>query len=74
MIRFIENSDLFIHRLVNKFWRFSVSIKRSDIPSVCLHYIIEIVVLIIDGKFHPFDPLFRYLFEVNKGYQNDLLR
>jgi hypothetical protein len=28
---------------------------------------VEIVVLIIHGKFHPFNPLFRYLFEVNKG-------
>jgi hypothetical protein len=60
-----------IHKLVNKFWQFSVSIQRSDIPSIFLYYIIEIVVLIIHGKFHPYNPLFRYLFEVNKGYQND---
>ncbi len=38
-----------------------------------LYRIFEIVVVIFDGKSHPFNALLRYPFEVNNRYQIELL-
>jgi len=38
---------------------------ENNISSISLHHIFEVVVGIFHGKFHPFNSLLRYLFEVN---------
>ena len=62
---------LLIHRAIKKFSELSISIDRNDISSISLQRIFEVVVVIFHGKFHPFNSLLRYPFEVNNGYWID---
>ncbi len=57
-----------LHRIVKKFVYFDVSIHGNDVPFISLHYIFEVVVVIFDRKFHPFNLLLRSLFEVNQVF------
>ena len=69
----MNDSTVDIHRIVKKFLDFDVSIHENDVPSISLHYIFEVVVVIFDMKFRPFNSLLRYLFQVNNRYSMDLL-
>ena len=62
-----------LHRVIQKFSELAISIQGNDIPSISLHHIFEVVVVIFHGKFHPFNSLLRYPFEVNNRYKIDLL-
>ncbi len=43
----------------------SIFIQRNNVSSIALHHILEIVVMMFRGKFHPFNSLLRCLFEIN---------
>ena len=60
-------SQLHLHRTVKKFLKLRVFFYRSEISLITLHSMTKIVVLVIDGKCHPSNPLDRYLVEVRKG-------
>ncbi len=63
--------SLLIHRVVTKFSDFAISIQENDIRSIFRHHIFEIAVVIFYGKFHRFNSLLRYNFEVNNEYKID---
>jgi hypothetical protein len=67
------NINMYIHRVIQKFPELPISIQGNDIPSISLHHIFKIVVVIFHGKFQPFNSLLRYHFEVNNIYKVDLL-
>ncbi len=51
----------------------AVSIHRNNVSSVFLHHVLEIVVMMFRGKFHLFNSLLRYLFEIKTRNWIDLL-
>jgi hypothetical protein len=51
----------------------AVSIHRNNVSSVFLHHILEIVLMMFCGKFHLFNSLLRYLFEIKIRDWIDLL-
>ena len=56
-----------VHRVVNKFSHFSVSIQQTNVTGISVYCIIEIFVLLICRKFHPFSPRLRYFSEVTSS-------
>ncbi len=52
ILREIKQKNGEIHRVVNKFSDLSISVQRNVIPSICLHHIFGVVIVIFYGKFH----------------------
>jgi len=61
-----------VHRVINKFPEFAISIQGNKIPSISLHHLFEAVIVILPGKLHLFNALSKHPFEVNNKYLIDL--
>ncbi len=58
--------DVNLHRIVKKFSDFAVFIQGNDIPIISLLHIFEVVIMILYVKFHPYNSLLIYPFEVTR--------
>jgi hypothetical protein len=61
--------DVNLHRVVKKFSDFAGSIQRNDIPTISLLHVFEVVIMILHVKFHPYNSLLIYPFEVTRDVE-----
>ncbi len=61
--------DVNLHRVVKKFSDFAISIQGNDIPTISLLHIFEVVIMILHVKFHPYNSLLIYPFEVTRDVE-----
>jgi hypothetical protein len=61
--------DVNLHRAVKKFSDFTESIQGNDIPTISLLHIFEVAIMILHVKFHPYNSILIYPFEVTRNVE-----
>ncbi len=61
--------DVNLHRVVKKFSDFAIFIQGNDIPTISLLHIFEVFIMILHVKFHPYNSLSIYPFQVTRDVE-----